>query len=118
MEKVLEPLLDDLNTPLAISVLHHVADEVADDHEGDDRGMFRAALNLIGLLQATDTEWRGWRPAGVSIDEAVVAMLIASRTAARHAKDWAEADRLRAEVEDMGVVLKDGPEGTTWELKR
>jgi cysteinyl-tRNA synthetase len=63
-DKVLEPLLDDLNTPLAIAALHHMADEVADDHEGDDRAMFRAALNLLGLLQGTETEWRGWRPAG------------------------------------------------------
>jgi cysteinyl-tRNA synthetase len=118
LEKLLEPLLDDLNTPLAITVLHHMADEVLDDHDGDDRAMFRAALNVLGLLQMTDTEWRSWRPQGATIDEAVLAMLIAARSAARSARDWGEADRLRAEIEDMGVVLKDSAEGTTWELKR
>jgi cysteinyl-tRNA synthetase len=118
MGKLLEPLLDDLNTPLAIAAIHHMADEVADDHEGDDRAMFRAALNLLGLLQDSDTDWRSWRPEGVTIDEAVVAALIAARTAARHVRDWAEADRLRAEIEAMGVALHDGPDGTTWELKR
>ena len=51
LDKMLEPLLDDLNTPLAIAALHHMAEEVADDHEGDDRSMFRSALNLLGLLQ-------------------------------------------------------------------
>jgi cysteinyl-tRNA synthetase len=118
LDKLLEPLHDDLNTPLAISVLHHMADEVLDDHDGDDRAMFRAALDVLGLLQVTDTEWRSWRPQGATIDEAVLAMLIAARSAARSAKDWGEADRLRAEIEDMGVVLKDSAEGTTWELKR
>jgi cysteinyl-tRNA synthetase len=116
--KLLEPLLDDLNTPLALAAAHHIADEVADDHEGSERAMFRAALNLLGLLQATETQWQGWRPEGVVIDEAQVAMLIAARTAARAARNWAEADRLRAELDTMGVVLKDGPEGTSWELKR
>src|SRR6185295_4819596 len=39
--KLLEPLLDDLNTPLALAAAHHIADEVADDHEGGERAMFR-----------------------------------------------------------------------------
>jgi len=118
LSKVLAPLLDDLNTPLAIAVIHNMAVEVADDHEGDDRGMFRAALNLLGLLQGSETEWRRWRRDGVTVDEARVAELIKARNAARGARNWAEADRIRGELEAMGVVLKDGPEGTSWELKR
>jgi cysteinyl-tRNA synthetase len=80
--------------------------------------MFRSTLQLLGLLQGTDTEWRAWRQAGVQIDEAKVEKLIAARNAARAAKNFAEADRIRAEIESMGVTLKDGPEGTTWEVKR
>jgi cysteinyl-tRNA synthetase len=118
LSKLLEPLLDDLNTPLAIAALHQMADEVADDHEGDDRAMFRAALDLLGLGQMTETEWKSWRPAGVTIDDARLGELIAARTAARAAKNWQEADRVRAAIDAMGVVLKDGPEGTTWEIKR
>ena len=118
LDKVLEPLLDDLNTPLAISAIHHMADEVADDHEGDDRAMFRSALNVLGLLEATETEWKSWRPAGINIDENRVAELIAARAAARSAKNWAEADRVRDELDAMQIVVRDGPEGTTWELKR
>ena len=117
-EKLLAPLLDDLNTPQVIAAVHRMVDEVADDHEGDDRGMLRAALNLVGLLQMSETDWHGWRPAGVSIDEAVVSALIAARTAARNARDWGEADRIRGEIEAMGVVLKDSSEGTTWEVRR
>ena len=80
--------------------------------------MFRAALQLLGLLQGRQTEWRAWRPSGVAIDEELVGQLVAARTAARAARQFAEADRLRAEIDALGVVLKDGPEGTTWELRR
>ena len=66
LDKVLEPLLDDLNTPLAIAAVHQMLDEVADDHEGDERAMFRAALQLLGLLQISELGMaRAWRPAGV-----------------------------------------------------
>ncbi len=118
LAKVLEPLLDDLNTPAAITAIHHMADEVADDHEGEDRAMFRTALNLIGLLQDTETDWRAWRPAGVTIDEARVGELIGKRNEARAAGDFAAADRIRKELDGMGLVLKDGPAGTTWEVRR
>ena len=64
LDEGLEPLLDDLNTPLAIAAIHHMAEEVADDHEGDERAMFRSALQLLGLLQATDTEWRALAAGG------------------------------------------------------
>jgi cysteinyl-tRNA synthetase len=118
LRKILEPLLDDLNTPLAIAAVHHMAGEVADDHEGDERAMFRQALGLLGLLESSEADWWHWRPAGFNIDESRVERLIASRSEARAAKNWAEADRLRAELDMMGVVLKDGPEGTSWELRR
>jgi len=118
LPKVLEPLLDDLNTPAAIAAVHQMVEEVADDHEGDDRGMFRTALQLLGLLEAKETAWRAWRKAGVEVDEAKVEKLIADRVAARRAKQFAEADRLRGELDAMGIVLKDGPEGTSWEVRR
>jgi cysteinyl-tRNA synthetase len=118
LPKVLAPLLDDLNTPQAIAAIHPIAEEVADDHEGDDRAMFRSALQLLGLLGASETEWRAWRKAGVSVDEVVVERLIADRSAARAARKFAEADRLRGKLDSMGIVLKDSPEGTTWEIRR
>jgi len=117
-DKVAAPLLDDLNTPLAIAEIHRIADEVADDHEGDDRAMFKSALGLLGLLGATETEWRSMAQKAIGIDEAEVEALITARTQARGARDFAEADRIRGTLDAMGVVLQDGPEGTTWEVKR
>jgi cysteinyl-tRNA synthetase len=118
LDKVLEPLLDDLNTPLALAAIHRMAEEVADDHEGDDRAMFRAALQLLGLLQATNTEWRELRAPKIAVDESRVGELIAARRDARAARNFAEADRIRDELAAIGVLLKDSPEGTTWEVKR
>jgi cysteinyl-tRNA synthetase len=118
LDKVLEPLLDDLNTPLAIATIHHIADEVADDQEGVDRAMFCSALQLLGMLQTTDSEWRALRPAGVIVDETLVGKLIEDRKSARAARNFAEADRIRGQLDGIGVLLKDGPEGTTWEVKR
>jgi cysteinyl-tRNA synthetase len=118
LDKVLEPLLDDLNTPLAITAIHHMADEVADDHEGDERSMFRSALHLLGLLQATDAEWHSQRRARAAVDEDKVGRLIEARRSARASRNFAEADRIRDELASIGVLLKDGPEGTTWEVKR
>jgi cysteinyl-tRNA synthetase len=118
LDKVLEPLLDDLNTPLAIAAVHQILDEVSDDHEGDERAMFRAALQLLGLLQISGAAWRSLRSAGVTIDEALVDKMIEDRRSARASRNFAEADRIRAELDSIGVLLKDGPEGTTWEIKR
>jgi cysteinyl-tRNA synthetase len=56
--------------------------------------------------------------AAAAIDRGEVERLVAARTAARTAKNWAESDRLRDALADLGVVLKDSKDGTTWEVKR
>ena len=70
------------------------------------------------MLQRSAAEWADWRPASLAIDEASVIRLIEARTAARKAKDFAEADRIRAELSGMGVELKDSKDGTTWRVTR
>ena len=52
------------------------------------------------------------------IDVAAIEAIVAARSAARAARNWAESDRLRDELARLGVAIKDGKDGTTWELRR
>jgi len=62
--------------------------------------------------------WAAFRPASLTIDESKIVILIDARIAARKAKNFTEADRIRDELATMGVVLKDSKDGTTWEIAR
>ncbi|PLX39213.1 MAG: cysteine--tRNA ligase [Hyphomicrobiales bacterium] len=107
---VVAALSDDLNTPKAIAALHSLRSA------GDSAGL-KASANLLGLLGETASEWAARKTQSADIDAAAVEALIVARADARKAKDFAEADRLRAELDAMGVVIMDGPQGTTWEPK-
>ena len=114
---VLQALGDDLNTPKALSALHQLRNEAAHGEKGA-AGCLKASAQFLGLLGTSPSEWAAWKPASVEIDEGRVEQLIAARLEARKSKDFAEADRIRDELAQMGVALKDGPEGTTWEIAR
>jgi cysteinyl-tRNA synthetase len=106
---VTEALCDDLNTPLALSEMHALADRaLAGDFEAA-RGL-RAAGDALGLLAADPAVW--FR--GGTDDVAEIEAAIAARVAARKSRDFARADAIRAELAAKGIALEDGPQGTTW----
>jgi cysteinyl-tRNA synthetase len=116
-EKVIEPLFDDLNTSLAVAALHGLRNSAAAGDDSD-RSKFAASLRALGFLSETAAAWNGRKRQASGIDAAKVDGLISDRTAARARKDFKESDRIRDELDAMGVVIKDSKEGTTWEIAR
>jgi cysteinyl-tRNA synthetase len=113
VDEVLDALKDDLNTPQAIAELHKLFDR-------SQRGLVSSAAvrSTCRFLGINVAEVDLTKKILKQIDEATVATLIEKRSAAREAKDFGESDRIRDELAKMGVVLKDGKDGTTWEIAR
>jgi len=107
---VMDALCDDLNTPLALSAMHALADRaLAGDF--DAACGLRAAGQVMGLLQQ---DAQGWFRGGTDDAAAAIEAAIAERLAARKARDFARADAIRAEWAARGIAFEDGPQGTTW----
>jgi cysteinyl-tRNA synthetase len=100
-----DALRDDLNTPEAINRLHEL------EKAGDAPG-------LIGSLAALGFTGDLADPRAGRFDKRAIEAEIAARNAARAAKNWQESDRIRNKLLKLGIVLKDGKDGTTWEVKR
>jgi cysteinyl-tRNA synthetase len=116
--KLGETLADDLNVPAMLPRLHYMAAELSEKSAAAALAEFKTAANFLGLLTRTAGEWFAAEKRSAPLGEADILAAIAARASARKAKNFAEADRLRDELLAKGIVLKDGPSGTSWEVKR
>ena len=110
---------DDFNTPMAFAVLFEMASELNRLKGKDDRaasqlaGQIKALGAVVGLLQQNPKDFLQQGSAGEISGEEVEALIV-ERKEARATKDFARSDEIRDQLAAAGVILKDGPEGTTW----
>ncbi len=125
--EIIDALMDDLNSPSAVGILHQLARDIGRATSGPAlvkaASILRSSLELLGLYETAPSVELLAQDLDEGL-EARVEALIAARLEARKAKNWAESDRIRDELAAMGIQLKDsknkatGEIETTWEVKR
>ena len=114
-DEILKPLYDDLNTPGYIANLHSLY-EKANKNAGS-KDLFISACQFVGLLNETNDQWLEFKKNRISVTEQEIENMIILRNKARENKDYKEADRIRNELLDKGVLIEDKNGKTHWKLK-
>ena len=115
-DDILEPLLDDLNTPAYIAKLHKLFDN-AIKGKNSDKQLFNQACNLIGLLLENDEKWNSYKKINIKISEKEIINKIKERNLARKNKNFKLADKIRNELLEYGILIEDKDDTTTWKYK-
>jgi len=105
---------DDFNTPEAAAVLFDLANEVNRAQSPEAAAQLKALGGVLGLLQRDAQEFLQGSTTAGGLDDAAINAQIEARIAAKKAKNFAEADRIRKELLEAGIVLEDSAQGTTW----
>lgn len=113
-ERVVSALEDDLNTPLALSFIHELVNNLNKAGSDAEKSKWKTILlksaELLGILWQNPEEWFK----GSADDAEEIEALIAKRADAKKNKDYALADKIRNDLKEKGILLEDGPQGTTW----
>lgn len=117
--KVMEALADDLNTPLALSYLHEIVNNLnkaeTEEEKAGLKSELLASAGVLGLLYQDPEIWfKGVGENADGLSEEEIESKIAERLEAKKSKDFATADKIRNDLKDAGIILEDSPAGTTW----
>ena len=113
-KEVLKPLYEDLNTPGYIANLHQLYEQA---NKGENKELFISACKFIGLLNENNEQWEKYKKDKASISETEINSKIDLRNKARANKDYKEADRIRDDLFDKGVLIEDKDGKTLWKFK-
>ena len=113
-DEILKPLYEDLNTPGYIANLHKLFEKA---NKGENVDLFISACKFIGLMNENTEEWNEFKKKRVSITESEIENMLSLRDKARENKNYKEADRIRDELLDKGVLIEDKDGKTLWKFK-
>tara|TARA_B100001093_G_scaffold343622_1_gene328355 strand:- start:173 stop:553 length:381 start_codon:yes stop_codon:yes gene_type:complete len=113
-DETLKPLYEDLNTPGYIANLHQLYEKAK---KGKDQELFISACKFVGLFCESNETWEKYKKDKVNISEVEIQNKIELRNKARKNKDYKEADRIRDELLDKGVLIEDKDGTTLWKFK-
>ncbi len=113
-DEILKPLYDDLNTPGYIANLHNLFEKAT---KGESIDLFISACQFIGLMNESSDQWNNFKKNKASIGESEIEDMLKLRDKARENKNYKEADRIRDQLLDKGVLIEDKDGKTLWKFK-